>query len=271
MDAQRSQTRRAGSATLAALVLLLALPATAVLAVTNDERTSATVVTSLPFVDEQDTSTATTAVDDPDCAGNGATVWYRLDATATMDLVADTFGSEYDTTLSVYVEDGGELIQVACNDDAGSLQSRVGWTAEAGTTYLIMVGAFGDGSGGHMVLTIAEGTFVPPEVTVDIVGATLNRTTGDVTVELSVTCSEPGFAFIESRIQQRAGRTYVTGFAFSGGPCDTEPSLLTATTQTRDGIYAGGNVDVIAAVDADLPSGAAFAFVEETVRLKMTR
>jgi hypothetical protein len=271
MFARRSPIRKAGSAALAALVLLVAVPATAVLAVSNDERENATVVAALPFVDTQDTSDATTAADDPYCYGNGATVWYRFDATSTVDVVADTFGSEYDTTLSVYVDDGVELEWIECNDDTMSLQSRVGWTAEAGTSYLIMVGAYGDGPGGALVFSMDVGTFVEPQVSVDIVGASLNRSTGDVTVELSVSCSEPGFAYVDFSVRQRAGRTYVNGYGWADGTCDTEPSILTATTMFRDGIFAGGNVEVRAFAEAAMPSGWAFDLDEESLRLQVVR
>jgi hypothetical protein len=199
-------------------------------------------------------------------------VWYRFDATSTIDVSANTYGSEYDTTLSVYVEDEGELLQIACNDDSNHThQSQVGWTAEAGTTYLIMVGAFGDGPGGALVFSMDVWTFVEPEINVDIVGALLDRSTGEVTVELSVSCSEPAIAFLSFAVQQRAGRTYINGYGWGAGACDSEPSVLTATTVYRDGIFAGGFVDVWTFVEVDTPSGWASASDEDTVRLQMVR
>ncbi len=58
-----------------------------------------------------------------------------------MQLEANTSGSGYDTSLSVYTGVRGALDQFACNDDAGdSQQSRVRFAATAGTTYYFMAG-----------------------------------------------------------------------------------------------------------------------------------
>jgi hypothetical protein len=88
------------------------------------------------------------APDDPFCAGRSATVWYAFTPTSDMVLRAHTFGSDYDTTLSVYTGSPGNLSQIACNDDALGLQSQVVFTATAGETYYFMVGAFGEGLAG---------------------------------------------------------------------------------------------------------------------------
>jgi hypothetical protein len=68
----------------------------------NDDFGSATIVPEpLPFSDAINTSEATTAVDDPDCVGNGPTVWYTFTPSQDMPVRAATIGSDYDTTLSV--------------------------------------------------------------------------------------------------------------------------------------------------------------------------
>src|SRR6266542_399336 len=86
---------------------------------TNDDFDSATVVTEpLPFTDSVATADATTAADDPQCLGNGHTVWYTYTPGADGWVNANTFGSNYDTTLSVYTGARGALTQVTCNDDA---------------------------------------------------------------------------------------------------------------------------------------------------------
>jgi hypothetical protein len=48
-----------------------------------------------------------------------------------MGIEANTFGSDYDTTLSVYTGSRGALTQIACNDDADLLQSLVRFNATA--------------------------------------------------------------------------------------------------------------------------------------------
>jgi hypothetical protein len=120
----------------------------------NDEVTQATVITALPFTDGPlDTTTATTAADDPDCRGNGPTVWYVVTPAADLAMTVDTFGSDYDTTVSVYTGAPGALTPLACNDDfqiGENVQSQVAFQAVAGTTYYIMVGSYGSGPGGSL-------------------------------------------------------------------------------------------------------------------------
>jgi hypothetical protein len=89
--------------------------------------------------------------------GAGPTVWYALTLAEDAFVDVNTFGSDYDTTLSAYLGERGDLEQIACNDDAaGSLQSRVRFAATADTTVFIMVGAFDSGPGGNLVLNALE-------------------------------------------------------------------------------------------------------------------
>src|ERR1700752_430285 len=132
----------------------------------NDDFNSATIVTEpIPFSDSVNTSEATTAGDDPDCFGQGPTVWYSFTPSQDMDVQVNTYGSDYDTTLSVYTGSQGNLTQIACNDDAGSLQSAVNFTAHASETYYFMVGAFASGPGGNLAFPV---TLPPPPLTIDL-------------------------------------------------------------------------------------------------------
>jgi len=157
----RHRHARMGLTLMAAAALLVATaPAAFAQAPSNDDFDSATVIATLAFSDSVDTTEATTASDDPDCAGNGHTVWYVFTASAGMTIAANTFGSDYDTTLSVYAGTRGALDQIACNDDSGSLQSRVSFSAASGTSYFLMVGSFFDSPGGQLELSVAE--LLPP-------------------------------------------------------------------------------------------------------------
>jgi hypothetical protein len=143
----------------AVLALVMAQASAASAQPANDDFDNAIEVTGLPFSDTQNTVDATTADDDPDCAGNGHTVWYAFTPDEDARISADTFGSDYDTTLSVYTGDLGSLSQIACNDDTNSLQSRVTFDAVAGETYYFMIGACCDGPGGNLVVSV---DVVPP-------------------------------------------------------------------------------------------------------------
>ncbi len=122
----------------------------------NDDFDNAIVISGLPFTDAQDTTSATTAPDDPDCVGNAHTVWYSFTPGTNQTVTANTFGSDYDTTLSAYTGNRGSLTQVACNDDFGSLQSKINFQVTGGVTYFLMVGSFDDSPGGSMSLSVNE-------------------------------------------------------------------------------------------------------------------
>lgn len=128
----------------------------------NDDFNNAIVITQLPFADTTNTENATTAKDDPACAGNAHTVWYRYTPTQDQVIEANTFGSDYDTTLSVYTGTQGSLSQIVCNDDAGdTLQSQISINVVAGETFHFMVGSFGSTNGGNLVFRVQESVPAP--------------------------------------------------------------------------------------------------------------
>ncbi len=93
---------------IATMVLIATAASTAVAAPpANDDFDNATLVPGLPFSDAIDTTDATTAADDPDCAGQGPTVWYAFTPSEDTEVAANTFGSDYDTTLSRVYRDSG--------------------------------------------------------------------------------------------------------------------------------------------------------------------
>src|ERR1700752_437852 len=127
----------------------------------NDSFNSAIAIGSLPFTTTQDTSEATVAGDDPtECHNNGST-WYAFTPGTDMLILADTVGSDYDTTLAVYTGTQGALTLVpgACNDDFHGLQSQVEFNATSGTTYYFLLGfccGTGSNGGGNLVFSVYE-------------------------------------------------------------------------------------------------------------------
>jgi hypothetical protein len=142
----------------------------------NDNVANAIAVTSSNFVSTVDNSAATTETSDPTptCATTGTnpstnprtkTVWWSLTAASSSTVMASTIGSVYDTTLSVWTGTPGSLAVVACNDDISSgtiTQSRLTFSATAGTKYFILVAPFGppdpaaDQAGGKTVLNVSN-------------------------------------------------------------------------------------------------------------------
>lgn len=214
----------------------------------NDNFDNATVVTTpLPFIDTINTVEAITAPDDPNCMGQGPTVWYSFTPTEDIRIQARTFESDYDTTLSVYTGTPGNLSQIACNDDAGSLQSSITFNAVAGQTYFFMVGAFASGVGGNLVLTV---DVAPPPLTMDLnidpVG-TFNRQ-GPVTIHGTVTCSTPTSIEINGDVKQYVGRVFIQGFFGTIVQCNgiNTPWTVTTTAQNGQFSFSGGQAKVSA-------------------------
>ncbi len=112
------------------------------------------------------------------CATLGSTqcdhdVWFRYTSAGAGDTTISLCGSSFDTKLFVYPgtsnpTDGSAPV-VACNDDdplcpsGDARQSRLSFTASAGTTYFVRVGGRGGASGsGTMTITAPGGGPVIP-------------------------------------------------------------------------------------------------------------
>ena len=241
----------------------------------NDDFDSSTVVTEpLPFIDTASTVDATTAVDDPLCNGNDHTVWYTYTPSADGFVNANTFGSDYDTTLSVYTGTRGDLTQVACNDDsADTLQSSVIWEIAAGTTYHLMAGSFDGSPGGTLSLTVQESGPPPPlptvEVAIDPIGH-VDARTGVVSLSGTVTCTEADFVEMFGDLRQQVGRFTIRGFFdnFFESICDGTSQPWTAEVSGENGKFAGGRVNVSVFAFACGLEECIEAIEEQTVRLR---
>ncbi len=81
-------------------------------------------------------------------------VWFNFVATFSGPVAINTFGSSFDTTLSVQTDCGG--FELACNDDMCGVQSCILFAVSAGTSYVIRVAGVG-GAVGPGVLNIVPG------------------------------------------------------------------------------------------------------------------
>lgn len=218
----------------------------------NDEITAATVVTEpLPFTDTVDVRGATTASDDPDCFGNALTVWYQYTPSQSMHIQVDTFGSNYDTELSVYTGPPGSLTQLRCERDAPipyNDQAALTLDVVANQTYYFMVGAgFNSfGSERNLVFTVGPVGLVQAEIQVDPIG-TVDRE-GNAIIRGTLTCSRP--AVIESvggTVQQTVGqRVIVAPFFLPLSDCGPEMGEIQweVVTRPEDGRFKPGRVTV---------------------------
>lgn len=261
----------------AATVGVAGMPAALAVPPANDDFANATVVTEpLPFTDAINTSEATTASDDPDCVGQGPTVWYAYTPSTSFRVEGNTFGSDYDTTLSAYTGTQGALTQIACNDDAGgSLQSRVRFDVTAGTPIFFMVGAFASGPGGNLEFMVQEAPPAGPpleiDVTIDPVGSVVPKT-GVATISGTVSCSREAFVDLFGELRQRFGRLFIRGFIGEFFLCTGEESW-SATAHDANGLFVPGRARVMLEVFAFDEEEDDFAFeeVEAMVRLRPVR
>lgn len=119
--------------------------------VTNDVCTTAITLTAVPSSSGISTSAAAAepSVPGPACGNRstGKSVWYRYTAPTTTTLVANTYGSTYDTILAAYSGSCSALTPVVCNDDSVGSQSRVSLQVTAGTTYYFQVTAYRNDGG----------------------------------------------------------------------------------------------------------------------------
>ena len=109
---------------------------------TNDNKTGSNVGASV----EANEPTASCSYDgDP----SGNTAWWRLTFANSTAVQIDTFGSTFDTTMAVYRGTNmGDLVEVACSEDAGGLQSSLVLAAiPSSETYFIQVDGFGGQTG----------------------------------------------------------------------------------------------------------------------------
>ncbi|MCH8201201.1 MAG: hypothetical protein IIB85_04695, partial [Chloroflexi bacterium] len=130
----------------------------------NDDFADAIVITSLPFTDSAKIVESATEVGEPSpsCAfGSIAnSVWYRYTPGEDMLLAADTTGSEFDTVLAVWAEQGVfGLGEVACVSVFGFPSgSSLAFEAVAGETYYFQVaGASFDTQAGKVAFNLDVG------------------------------------------------------------------------------------------------------------------
>ncbi|HLF69800.1 MAG TPA: hypothetical protein VI541_02455, partial [Actinomycetota bacterium] len=125
--------------------------------VANDDFTSATPVTSLPFNETLNTGAATLQEGEPsECPTNDFsfrsqhnTVWYRLDSPVDSVVEANTVGSDYSALIAVYTgSQMGNLSRVACAPEIAR------FTATLGVAYYIQIGDINVEGPGHLSLDL---------------------------------------------------------------------------------------------------------------------
>jgi PKD repeat protein len=148
---------------------VLVFPTSAFAQPANDNFSSATVITSLPFSDSVDGTLATTEPGEPNffCNNTIQTVWYQITPATNSVLTVDMSGTGPSNNVAVYHQTGsgfGGLSLVGC----ASFGSSVTWNAQGGQTYYIQAGSiFGDA--GTLNVNVK---LIPPPANDDFANAT---------------------------------------------------------------------------------------------------
>jgi hypothetical protein len=194
----------------------------------NDDIEDAIVVPGSGFSDHQNTRNATTAPGDPECAGNGHSVWYVYQPASDQLVHADTFGTHYDTTLSVYTVDPstGSLVSLACNDDAVERQSAVDFQATAGEVYYFMVASFLDSPGGAMRFNLEVD--LPFELDVEVTRGFLEEN-DQIVLEAELQCSRAAQVELTGSVAQDTANGGVAIFFNSTALCEGETEVVIIT------------------------------------------
>ena len=129
----------------------------------NDDPPGIDII-ELPFTDTTNNSRAQIHAMEPsfgDCGFLYQSVWYSFTAKESGTIVADTFGSDFDTVIHIWrgsltddlMDPGFEsLAPLACNNDSGgTTQSEVVFNALEGERYVIRVASGLESIGGTLV------------------------------------------------------------------------------------------------------------------------
>ena len=232
----------------------------------NDSRAGAVLVTSVPFLHEEDTSEATAS--GPKFCSNNGSVFFKLHATSDQDLQVDTIGSGYDTVLAVFTKTAGVINEIGCSDDAVGLTSAVRFHADAGMTYVFMVGfCCGNGQsggGGNLTFAVSE-TPTGIDFMANVGAHGTVDPDGIARIRGRAECSQRGVVFIEGTVRQRRGDLFVArGSFFTQVACDPGSSAhWHADADTETSVVFG---DGPARVQWDAAITNGFDFAQQDLR-----
>jgi hypothetical protein len=177
---------------------------------------------------------ATSETGEPIVSLGGKSVWYRWVAPASGLVTFDTFGSNFDTTLSAYTGTAvNALTVIATNDDDSGLQSRIQFTATAGTEYHIAVDGFW-GASGNITLNWSNATAVATSTSLAVTPASVTAG-ATITLTATVTGSNP-----TGTVQFKDGAANLSGpVALVGGVASYATNTLGAGAHSLTAVYSG--------------------------------
>lgn len=212
--------------------------------VANDHCNTSTPIMNLPFLDSVNTdaaneigygSPALSCFRTIGSASKG--VWYSLNVTEEVCVVASTEGSDFDTTLALY--EGNSCESLTCltgNDDYIGLTSVVSWKLQPGAHYYLL--AAGSGSNvGNLVVRMDNGTCLSNDECVDgtviegvpyVASGSLGFASGSANESLC-SGSSSSYPDVWYTFESKADQCLAASVAVDGG----------STTSIRVAVYSG--------------------------------
>lgn len=216
-----------------ALIATLCVLATATSAFalppSNDARSDATEISSLPYATSQDTAEATTDAADPMACSTDQqrTVWFSYTADTDERLVASTRGSSYSTLINVLEESGASLTPVSCGG------AMTDFPVVAGRTYLIGIGAPSYYYNPPANWTLKFDLHVQPDVDVDFHQAAFEDINAQaVTVTGVAECSKPVTVRLPISLRQTTAEGTAAGSITSYLDCTRDAQLFSVRVPT---------------------------------------
>src|SRR5439155_60285 len=192
---------------------------------------------------------ATKESGEPGHAGNagGRSVWYNWTAPDSGSVTIETVGSTFDTLLAVYTGSSiSTLTRVASNDDisGGTLQSRVSFSAAAGTVYRVAVDGYGGASGSISLAWSLGAASSAPANDLFVNAQTLSGASGAVT-------GSNANATKESGEPNHAGNAGGHSLWYYWTAPTTDPATIQTVGSAFDtllAVYTGSAVNALSAV-----------------------
>ena len=198
----------------------------------NDDRVGATAIAGANVTPSGLNAFATLEPGDPaiDLGGGGANVWWRWTAPASGPVIADTCGSDFDTTLRV-IRNSNAQVMGASDDNAqcsSSTRSLVTFDAVIGETYDLAVDGWG-GATGSVNLHVQQGA--PPG----------NDSFGGSNVLSGASASSTGttrFATVEAGEPNHAGQSTVRSVWYAWSAPASGPVIVDTCDSDFDTVLA---------------------------------
>lgn len=222
------QSRRLNWFALAILTAILTLltPGRAAVA----DTASATPITSIPYSDTIDFSTAEPDTEATYCTYGLPTVWYSYTASSDIALVANASITNH-AHISVFTGSSGSLSSLACD-----WHPPLRFEVSAGETVYIAVNDY-NGSGGADTFTLE---LAPPALDVQLTldgRARLGSEPGTVVISGTVACNNDARVYISGTVRQSQGLAIARAPFYVETACSSSPRPWTVTTDEASRVF----------------------------------